>query len=923
MKPLTLKFKLKSLEAEYELSKQNYNIYGFHVIFTFNVIILLIICLLALLNQSLIQFFYSIVAIILILICYPLMRVPSFRLRFGDIIIIYLILLPYFIGVYFFAGAIHTGMEGFAGGFVFNMFLSFPIRIRMNWYKKLLIHVPAYIFVEVLYYIQDQEISFAFVGMLTIMFLNLLFDFYQDKMERKNFLIEHHFKKNNEVFEHLFKNIIPEEILIWKSSGIDFANKSALDLFQVNTKDELEPLLLKSIEIQEIETTDTFLINGGLPFKENTKTPFNHYSSENCTFLKKITEILNSDTLKETNFISFTAKITVPSMKKINLQLKKPTYFGDFTFSSIKRQEYDIKMKRFFWDEQESVLVILNAVEEKNLKSRLEFVNSYLNYLLANLSHEIYTPLNGLLGMLEVSINSLTDNPVIQQNLMVARNSADFLLTITQDLFDFYNIRRGCLVVNISKISIMIYVRELLLMFSTYFQKDNLSIENTLESQIIHSDPQKLKQILVGIVNHIMNSIYNAKISVILKPSLQKENILIEINASGAAINPMKFSERLGSHTPLKVSKRLAYDRKFGYNDRQIYNDVSHNGGGNLELHLIRYLALSLAPDIDVPFQRKERKIEDSGVKLEFFYQIFLSDIRENKTILIEDISEDKVAFEADYRMDYSELFENSESAFPSLELKVEGSEVKPKSPEKLLRQMMNHSLEDLDRDNLKDVKESTIPQIESLKSPLYTHLDGQDMNSSVFDERRSEETTLKSTMDRHRTLKRPSFSLNMPKFYRKSHSNEQMFSEMSGESPELQSKPKTPIILNVDDNPINLMVITNYCRFKVFRVIEASNGLDALEKTKKLYQDEELTVDMVFMDCDMPVMDGFKSCEQILKFYNEKIGKGPPIVAITANDTYEDRMKAKNCGMRELVKKPLSKNKFEELIAYWMLKKT
>ena len=63
-----------------------------------------------------------------------------------------------------------------------------------------------------------------------------------------------------------------------------------------------------------------------------------------------------------------------------------------------------------------------------------------------------------------------------------------------------------------------------------------------------------------------------------------------------------------------------------------------------------------------------------------------------------------------------------------------------------------------------------------------------------------------------------------------------------------MHPKTKIPIILNFDDNPINLMVITNYCRFKEFRVIEASNGLDALEKTKLLFQDEGSAVNTLWI---------------------------------------------------------------------------
>ena len=129
----------------------------------------------------------------------------------------------------------------------------------------------------------------------------------------------------------------------------------------------------------------------------------------------------------------------------------------------------------------------------------------------------------------------------------------------------------------------------------------------------------------------------------------------------------------------------------------------------------------------------------------------------------------------------------------------------------------------------------------------------------------------------------------------------------------------ETLLVLNVDENPINLMVISNYFKMLGIGVSEAVNGQDAVEKTQKFYFEEDKCFDLVFMDCDMPVLDGFSACEKVLKFCEENEMKIPPIIAITANDTYEDRMKAKKCGMKELVKKPLSKNKFDELIGFWV----
>ena len=843
------------------------------MILTFNTILLLILIFLNLMNQNFQQFYYSLLSLLLVLITFPLMKIKYIVSHHSDLITIYLILFPYFTGVYFFVQSITSTLEGFVGGFVFNMYLSFPVIVKMNWYKKFLIHLPAYAFVQIYYYMNCRELAFAFWSLLAIVVLNLVFNYFQDKMERNTYLIEHYFKKNNEVFQNIFTNIIPEEILIWKKSGLDFANKSAFELFQINDIKALTSYLLKNVEILDIEATDNDFITCA-------SNKLNHKNDiYRSSFLANIYEILESNDNSgnnESNFLSFTAKINVPTANKLS-KTQISTVIQEKSEIGKKKQEFDIKMKKFFWRNEEAVLILLNAVEERNLKSRLEFVNSYLNYLLANLSHEIYTPLNGLLGMLEVSISNLKDSNQIQENLKMARNSADFLLSITQDIFDFYNIRRGKLTLNISKISLEIFLKELLTMFSGCFDQKNIKIENVVDKCLIHSDPQKLKQILIGIINHIINNLVNPKISVAIRKALDF-HVVIEIKATGLPINSAKIPENLiDSSPPLKISRHLAYDRRFAMNDGLMYTELGNFGSGDFELHLIHYLALCLAPEIDVPFQNKMTKSSDMTTNtMEYFYQIYISDIKENKTSFIEDLTHDKICFEAEYRVfDYTEFFESSDGGSPLL----------PKENERY--------------DKL-------------LKASVFQNFS----SNSIIDERKSDDYCLKMPLKNYQTSRRTSCLDSFPTLLKTIDRNRD--SEVSTIIP---IKSPDFSVLNVDDNPINLMVISNYCKISGFKVIESINGLDAVEKAKKFYIDEEKCFDFIFMDCDMPVMNGFQACEELIKLYEVEKKKPPPIVAITANDTYEDRMKAKKCGMKELVKKPLSKSKFEELIAFWTKK--
>ena len=126
----------------------------------------------------------------------------------------------------------------------------------------------------------------------------------------------------------------------------------------------------------------------------------------------------------------------------------------------------------------------------------------------------------------------------------------------------------------------------------------------------------------------------------------------------------------------------------------------------------------------------------------------------------------------------------------------------------------------------------------------------------------------------------------------------------------------KKHFILNVDDNDLNRMVISKYCQDFTFEVIEAKNGLEAINEVERLLKREKVAFDLIFMDCDMPILDGFEASRKINEIYSEKQTFQPGIVAITANMVNEEiRMKIKKNGMRELVLKPLSSEKFREIL--------
>lgn len=108
--------------------------------------------------------------------------------------------------------------------------------------------------------------------------------------------------------------------------------------------------------------------------------------------------------------------------------------------------------------------------------------------------------------------------------------------------------------------------------------------------------------------------------------------------------------------------------------------------------------------------------------------------------------------------------------------------------------------------------------------------------------------------------------------------------------------------VLIVDDHPANLMVLKKLVSsYKYKDIIEASSGSEAVE----LYRASK--PEIIFMDCQMPNMNGFDASQQIRRMEQiQKLNKSI-IIGVTADTSRATRKRAKECGMDQLVYKPIS----------------
>ena len=114
-----------------------------------------------------------------------------------------------------------------------------------------------------------------------------------------------------------------------------------------------------------------------------------------------------------------------------------------------------------------------------------------------------------------------------------------------------------------------------------------------------------------------------------------------------------------------------------------------------------------------------------------------------------------------------------------------------------------------------------------------------------------------------------------------------------------------------MEDDAIIRMVLENFSRQKGWKVILAENGKAGLDA----YQTQEF--DVIIMDCQMPVLDGYQTTSAIRQLEGQR-SRYIPIIAMTANALEGDLETCLNAGMNDYLTKPVNKNTFYAIVDKW-----
>ena len=643
--------------------------------------------------------------------------------------------------------------------------------------------------------------------------------------------------------------------------------------------------------------------------------PNTYWKIVNVTPLSKINE--NSESITHEVLLNFLYVIgfgLIIGFLLLNWFLLTPLRHIREQFHSQQGDQFNIK--GHYAGEIGELVEQFNHRSELLVKSNIELEQSVVEstnanqakaQFLANMSHEIRTPMNGVMGML----NLLQRGDLSQQQqhfVSVALSSASNLLILINDILDFSKIEAGKLELE----NIEFNLNDFLCEFSnaTAHLAHNKSLElifdiHELDHDWVIGDPNRIRQVLTNLVSNAIK--FTDEGTITIKVGLR--------DAQGMGL--ILFSSVQDTGIGIAKGKQHILFDSFSQVDT---STTRQYGGSGLGLAICKQLCELMGGSISV---RSEMAL---GSCFEF------------AVVLEKSKRQDSPHERLDLNQKHILVVDDNRNNLNLLNTLLETFNVRVKLAESA-RQAINF----LENPNQYQFDGAII----DLEMPL--------MNGEQFVEKAQEfehfndipliaMTSIShlSTPDHYAqlgfsaVLTKPILPANLQNalrlaiqkkapVYSTEPTTRQYFLEtISHANLSMANALEQPVniiparILLVEDNLINQEVALGILEGIGYRADVVANGQEAIDAL--MNAGNETPYDLILMDCQMPIMDGYEATRRIRhgdeSIHDHKI----PIIAMTANAMHGDREKCLNVGMNDYLAKPIDIKILQEKLEKWLI---
>ncbi len=530
---------------------------------------------------------------------------------------------------------------------------------------------------------------------------------------------------------------------------------------------------------------------------------------------------------------------------------------------------------------------LINQLKEKQFLARQEVVEAHAHSeatseFLAKMSHEIRTPMNGVLGMAELMGDTDLDRDQ-DQYLRVIRSSGHALLSVINDILDISKIQAGKMEIEWIDCNLEELLDECMSVFALTAEEKNLSYLAFVAPDVpraLQLDPTRVRQVLLNLLGNAFKFTETGGVRIRVEPDPETGGLRVEVRDTGIGI-------------PLDVQGKLF--SSFAQADRSTTRRYGGTGLGlAISRHLVELMGGSLLLESEpgrgstfwfrlplLPAEHPGHLPPYHALRNSSFSVLLVSADPDWRLVMRNELREAGV--EVAVASDFGEAV----TRFAALQA----------SPRLVL---VEHGLVDADaagRERLVDLAGDADAQL-ALMTGLRHRIAPRDVANRGFDAavgRPLSGSMLRETLN---TLL--------------AGDPEQQGAEQPGGNRCNIARFEGLRVLVVDDNQVNRLVATGMLDHLGIQADVAADGREALAKACGA----GAPYDLIFMDCEMPGMDGYETARAIRA--GEPAGRRAVIIALTAHVLVEAREKSLAADMDDHMGKPLRREELAEKLQRW-----